>query len=132
MVNVKYLIFIVSFFSVRCDYNKELCHKFCETCLGQPINDTYMNCLTCKNNYIFNENTNSCYKKEKIDSKILKRANNRLFFTFISILVIGFIISFYINCCPIHLFKRKILKGKNIKIKNNSKYQIIQINNTKN
>jgi len=37
------------------------CHPNCLHCSYSPINDTYMNCITCQPNYFMTEDTESCY-----------------------------------------------------------------------
>ena len=39
------------------------CKPSCGEC-NKPINDTYMNCITCKTNYYMTEDTKSCYDNE--------------------------------------------------------------------
>ena len=55
------------------------CPYPCEEC-NQPINDTYMNCLSCKQNYYLTEDTYSCYTKDKenyyLDDKTLRRCHS--------------------------------------------------------
>ena len=43
------------------------CHPNCKSCYSQPINDTYMNCISCPNNYYLTEDTDACYN-EVIDN----------------------------------------------------------------
>ena len=57
------------------------CHSNCLKCNSAPINETYMNCLKCQNNYYMTEDTNSCYDNV-IDNyyldkdKILRRCHS--------------------------------------------------------
>ncbi len=37
------------------------CHLDCLRCTWAPINDTLMNCISCRDNYYLTEDTNSCY-----------------------------------------------------------------------
>ena len=37
------------------------CHKNCLSCSKKETNNTFMNCLKCKENYFMTEDTNSCY-----------------------------------------------------------------------
>ena len=42
-----------------------ICQSPCDDCDGPIINDTFMNCLSCKENFYITEDTKSCYDKEK-------------------------------------------------------------------
>ena len=58
------------------------CESPCDECNGPKINDTFMNCKTCKENYYITEDTNSCYNEEidnyflDYNDTILKRCEN--------------------------------------------------------
>ena len=63
------------------DNNKILrrCHSNCKRCNSKPINESYMNCSECFNNYYLAEDTNSCYNKVidnyYLDNNILRRCH---------------------------------------------------------
>ena len=63
------------------DNNKILrrCHSNCKRCNSKPINESYMNCSECINNYYKTEDTNSCYNKVidnyYLDNNILRRCH---------------------------------------------------------
>ena len=63
------------------DNNKILrrCHSNCKRCTSKPINETYMNCSECINNYYMTEDTNSCHNKVidnyYLDNNILRRCH---------------------------------------------------------
>ena len=43
------------------DYIYKRCHNNCLRCYTKPINESYMNCKTCIENYFITEDTKSCY-----------------------------------------------------------------------
>ena len=46
------------------DYKNNMfkkCYRNCKTCFGPFINDSYMNCIECRNGYKKTEDTNSCF-----------------------------------------------------------------------
>ena len=61
------------------------CHPNCLRCISAPINDSYMNCETCRTNYHLMEDTKSCYNEilhnynrdeNKEENNILKKCNS--------------------------------------------------------
>ena len=42
------------------------CESPCDECNGPKINDTFMNCITCQENYYITEDTKSCYNEEQL------------------------------------------------------------------
>ena len=56
------------------------CGSLCSECSGPVINNTYMNCLNCKNNYYLTEDTKSCYENiiddYYLDNNILRRCHS--------------------------------------------------------
>ena len=64
------------------DNKLKRCHSNCLQCKSAPINDTYMNCIKCQNNYYITEDTNSCYNTiidnyYLDDDKVLKRCHSK-------------------------------------------------------
>ena len=53
------------------------CHSKCKSCYSKPINDTFMKCRTCPNNYYLTEDTDSCYDYV-IDNYYLDTVTNKL------------------------------------------------------
>ena len=57
------------------------CQSPCEECSGPIINNTFMNCVTCIQNYFITEDTNSCYNGEVenyyLDKDIYRRCHPR-------------------------------------------------------
>jgi len=55
------------------------CYDKCKSCYSKQINETYMNCKTCQNDYYITEDTYSCYDKVidnyYLDENILRRCN---------------------------------------------------------
>ena len=43
------------------DHKFHKCYYSCERCLMGEIDENNQNCLSCINNYYFEENTNNCY-----------------------------------------------------------------------
>ena len=57
------------------------CHSHCSECYGDPINSTYMECITCIDGYNITEDTNSCYDylpiQYYLDGNIFRRCHIR-------------------------------------------------------
>ena len=51
------------------------CHQNCKKCSSSPINDTFMNCLVCQDDYFITKDTNSCYTGE-IDNYYLDKTES--------------------------------------------------------
>jgi hypothetical protein len=57
------------------------CHSYCKKCISKKINDTYMNCLECNNNFYLTEDTKSCFNNVidnyYIDNNMLRKCHPR-------------------------------------------------------
>ena len=57
------------------------CHPNCKKCTSKEINETYMNCLECKDGFYLTEDTNSCYDRVienyYLDNNFLRRCHPR-------------------------------------------------------
>lgn len=57
--------------------NPNICHKSCKTCFGAPLDDEFMNCQLCFENYFITEDTHSCYNfipnNYYLDKNILRK-----------------------------------------------------------
>ena len=70
----------VNFYLDDTDNTFKPCNSSCDECT-KPINETFMNCIACKENYSMTEDSRSCYKGEidnyylDIDQLIYKRCH---------------------------------------------------------
>ena len=57
------------------------CYPKCKRCSSKEINNTFMNCLECIDNFYITEDTNSCYdqviENYYLDNKTLRRCHER-------------------------------------------------------